>query len=519
MMKKLQNILLILLGISICWALVCTWAAGVIPVWSTLRRLSAYLLAFVALYLLFSDGKNRYEKLIFIILCSYSLIECGLGTVQLAGWASSRHGLYHLTGNFFNPAPYACFLGIASICCFVRLLRNDCGNALKVLTWITLIWSTVMLIIAQSRAVWLGMVVAIIVALARESNIWNRIRCKKLVIFGGVLVLLVGCFGVWMLKPESAEARLYIWQTDCLAIGDHPLLGAGPGTEMGAFGDAQSEYFRQHVRSWRREQAADIPQYPFNEFLRMGMACGIPGLLLAIAVFALTLTIELREHRLIAYPLILLGTFALFSFPLSQFALSLWLTISLADAATCGKSQAKHPRLVFAICVMVTSVSIPICREEIRHRSELRECIETSKTQIIGSEELGVYFEQLGDEPEYLMQYVKSLYEEDCYDEALPVVQRLERMSANPSIPIIRGEIYSLTGDAPKAAEAFLKSYYTAPSRLTALHFLMNLYRDYGLIQEAVSTREYALSLPVNEKYTATMEVRKQIEDISLPSE
>ena len=521
MMKspRIQNILLILLAIAVCWALVCTRTAGVIPVWSTLRRLSPYLLAFAACHTYFSSGDEKAWKVLFVLFCCYALAECGLGTAQLAGWTRSRHEHYQLTGNFINPAPYACLLGVAAICCLVRLLRRDCGKALKILSATTLVWSLAMVVIAQSRAVWLGTVLAAIVALARESNNWARIRHKKLLVCCGVLLFLAGCFGVWMIKPESAQARLYIWQIDCLAIEDHPLMGAGPGTEMGAYGDAQSDYFKRHVRSWERQQAADIPDKPFNEFLRMGMACGIPGLLLAIAIFAISLTIEIRERRLLAYPLIVLGTFALFSFPLCQLALSMILTVTLADAVIAGKYGTKHPPIYYTLAVMVMSVSIPFCKEESDHRSELKGCIKTVKAQTLDSKELAAYFEHLGDEPEYLKYYAKSLYDESRYDEALAVVRRLERMTADPAVPIIRGEICRMTGDAPGAAEALIKSYYSAPSRLTALFFLMTLYQSYGLNREAAATREYALSLPVDEKYTATMEMRQQIEDYPLTTQ
>lgn len=322
-----------------------------------------------------------------------------------------------------------------------------------------------------------------------------------------------------MLKPESAKVRLYTWQIDCMAIGEHPLLGVGLGAEMGAFGDAQSEYFRSSVRGLSRQQAADIPQKPFNEFLRMGMACGVLGLLLSIAIFALSLALEIRGRRLWAYPLVVLGTFAMFSFPLCQFALSLTLTLALADAIDAEGWRGQHPKLANTVAIIIFAVMIPFCRDEARHKSELRRMAVETQTQTLDAEVIAKQYGSLYDEPAYLSLYGKALYDECLYEEALTVFERLERMTADPSIPIIRGEICRLSGDPSGAAEAFFKSYYTAPSRLTALYYLMSLYSQYGLYGLAAKAREYALSVPVDVKHCATMEIRHQIEEFSLTNE
>lgn len=513
MMNK-SRLLLILLGISFCWALVCARAGGVISVPVILRRLSPYLLAFAAFYIALSSGKRLTHKLFFNALCCYSLAECGLGTAQLAGLADSRHSFYHLTGNFLNPAPYACFLGIVSVCCIARLIRKEGGRFEKILTGVTLFWSLVMVVVAQSRAVWLGMVLALMAVLALETEIWQRVRRRWLMACCAVFLFIAGCVGAWMLKPESAEIRFYTWQTDCLVIAEHPLTGTGPGAEMGAFADAQSEYFSSHVRSWRRQKAADTPQYPFNEFLRMGMACGIPGLLLAAAVYGLALVLELRRRRMCAYVLIVLGVFGMFSYPLSQMAPALLFVFALADAVTPEEKRPSKAALVAAVLLAVAS--IPFVWNEVHHRTELAGFMKDHEDAVSGSDELAAYYDELNDEPAYLTLYAKSLYDEGRYKAALPVVGRLEKLKADTAVPVMRGEILKVTGDPSGAAQAYIKSYQTAPSRLTALLFLMRLYDLYGLDEAALETGAFALSIPVDEKYTATMEVRRQIEDFLL---
>ncbi len=144
----------------------------------------------------------------YVVICCYSLAECVLGTAQLLGFAQSRHALYHLTGNFLNPAPYACLLASAAVLCIVNLLRRGGGRLVRILTLMTLSWSSVMVVIARSRAVWLGMALALICIFARESSVLRRVRHKWIPACVLAIVFIAGCAGAWMLKPESAKARL-----------------------------------------------------------------------------------------------------------------------------------------------------------------------------------------------------------------------------------------------------------------------------------------------------------------------
>lgn len=514
--KKAPLLLLVLLAVSLCWTLLCALMGDQIPVLRTICRLSPYILAFALFHICLSSRRQLTEKVLFVALCCYSLVECGLGVAQLAGWAESRHAIFKLTGNFVNPAPYACLLGITAVCCTVRLLRRDCGTAIKILSWITLLWTMTMVVIARSRAVWLGIALALILVVFKETNIWSRIRHKCLLVCCAVAIFLAGCFGAWMMKPESARARLCIWQIDCLAIADHPLFGVGPGAEMGAYAEAQIDYFRHRVRGIERQQTADSPQTPFNEFLRAGMGCGIPGLLLTVAIYLLALTEEIRNRRMFSYPLVVLGTFALFSFPLKQFALSLVLSLCLADATASEELKNRHPRKMKVVAAVVIAASIPFCIMEFRSKYEFLECVDAAKEHTLSTEEIAEYNKQLNNEPDFLLLYFNALNNEGKYSEALSVIRRLERISANPIYYILHGNICQMTGNIPEAAEAYIKSYYIAPSRLTALYCLMTLYRQNGLIREASETKEFALSIPVREKHTATLEMRGKIEEFSL---
>lgn len=79
------------------------------------------------------------------------------------------------------------------------------------------------------------------------------------------------------------------------AIADKPLTGHGFGKSLGAYGDAQAEYFETEERGQERVRIAGCPEYAFNEYLRMGMEFGILGLLLSVAVIVLGTTMLCRS--------------------------------------------------------------------------------------------------------------------------------------------------------------------------------------------------------------------------------
>ena len=513
MMKRLSIVTSVLMGLLLVWALVCSQAGGVLAPSHVLIRLSPCILAF-AVFCILVRG-SWFGKFMYGVICCYSLAECVLGTAQLLGFAQSRHALYHLTGNFLNPAPYACLLASAAVLCIVNLLRRGGGRLVRILTLTTLSWSSVMVVIARSRAVWLGMALALICVFVRESSFLRRVRHKWIPACVLAIVFIAGCAGAWMLKPESAKARLYTWQTDCLAIADNPLTGVGPGAEMGAFANAQADYFRSHERSMARRMAADVPQKPFNEFLRMGMACGIPGLVLAIAIYLLALVLTWRRRSPSAYVLTVLGTFAFFSFPLCQTALSLLLMLALADAVEGGEGKDNSLKRIVPLALAAVAM-VPLVYLEVSKRVELKTVIESYEQNPLDSRALSGHYGTLCDDPQFLLLYGKSLYDERLYPEAEEVFARLARFTADPLVPVMQGEICRATGDPSGAEAAYLKSYYTAPSRLTPLYFLSVLYRSYGMENAARLTCEYALFLPVDEKYNATMAVRSQIEGFLL---
>ncbi len=76
---------------------------------------------YVSLRLLFSVEGCRHERWLLVIVCCLCLSESFSGLSQLSGHSSSRHGLFPMTGSFFNPGPYGGFLSVTGIMAAVYL--------------------------------------------------------------------------------------------------------------------------------------------------------------------------------------------------------------------------------------------------------------------------------------------------------------------------------------------------------------------------------------------------------------
>jgi len=129
------------------------------------------LLLVIVLYFYFKrflsiSGRHRYLPVLFFI--ATGTVEAIWGLRQLYGFEYSQHALFKLTGSFFNPGPYACYLAVVVPAAFWYLLRDrHCTQVrFRLRYWaIYTRWATALLTCtgallvlpaAMSRASWLA---------------------------------------------------------------------------------------------------------------------------------------------------------------------------------------------------------------------------------------------------------------------------------------------------------------------------------------------------------------------------
>ncbi|MDE5636267.1 MAG: O-antigen ligase family protein, partial [Muribaculaceae bacterium] len=205
--------------------------------------------------------------------------ECVMGWVQLLGIAHSGHLLYPATGTFFNPGPYCAFLAIiipVALACAMR-------SSNKVLTYgsmVYLVLAVGLMPVLIGRTGWIAAIAGGVVTYIGCKERRIRITLPQGIIL--TTLIIAGCIGLYFLKPASAMGRLLIWKTGLTAMLDKPLAGWGWDNVPGALGQIQQEYFAIHPDS-TYAAVAGSPEYAFNEYLQVGIAFGMPAMLLFVA--------------------------------------------------------------------------------------------------------------------------------------------------------------------------------------------------------------------------------------------
>ncbi len=277
------------------------------------------------------------------MLISCSAIEAAWGILQVYGYESSNHALYALTGSFYNPGPYSGFLALVlPLCLHEWLNRKKSIGSYTALTVMLLVLCV--LPAGMSRTAWIAAAISsgYVYGMHRREAIKDYIhRHRKRVIALAVMGCLLGGMalgGIYHLKKDSADGRLFLWKIAARAVCEQPWTGYGWNHVPAAYGEAQEAYFAAGDYTLTEEYVAGAPEYVFNEYLQVALAWGVPALCLGLLIIGGGFYIG---HRHGAYGLcgglLSLAVFAFASYPL-QFplfvaALGILLACLYADSA------------------------------------------------------------------------------------------------------------------------------------------------------------------------------------------
>jgi O-antigen ligase len=311
----------------------------------------------VALYIIVRTLNKKYTLYLLLAICVSGTVQAVYGNLQLWGYYPSHHGLFKMTGSFFNPGPYAGFLcavlpvavglywinnnskfqvsgltTLRSVDLRFRLrqsllnrqpgtwnMKPETSNLkpviIKFISVTTIITILLVLPAARSRAAWLGAIAGVAYLAWHKYNFKSLfkslingntksplgdlgVKIRKLaLILISVLIIVSGTWGLYHFKKGSADGRLLIWTVTANIIKDNPLLGVGQDMFKAHYMDYQAGYFRNHPDS-KYEVVADDNQYAFNEALNIWAENGIVGILLAAGIVFSVFFTPLKNFRL-----------------------------------------------------------------------------------------------------------------------------------------------------------------------------------------------------------------------------
>ena len=444
------------------------------------------------------------RRIVWYALIGAGSVEAVTALLQACGILESGHPYFEVTGHLDNPGPLGGFLAACWTVGFGLLLDKKQSRTRTLLLSGVLLLLSAGLVLADSRAAFLAVACGAVCFLCLTRRL--RLHRRSVLIGLAALLCLVGLLYVY--RPASAQARLFIWRTSLGFSAEQPLWGHGIGSFQRQYMLRQARYFEAHP-SAPEQMVADNTGYPYNETLLALTETGLAGL--AFAGFVLLAACgKSREREAQAVP---------------RSALAAWLLFAQFSYPT-----AVFPLLFAPVCLLGSIESQPVCR--------LRPGHTTSALLLLGATGLafaGFYGVRFYRQASLAMQtlhgkdpaldYAATHYE--CLKNDLPFIvayhYRMARHSGNPDdrdrlediIPssesyCLLGDYYQHIGLPHEAERAYRTASDMVPTRIMPLYKLWRLYRLRADTVRAVDTARRLVAQPVKVNNSLSINAKRQ---------
>lgn len=490
----------------------------------------------------FSGGLGNF---LLLILMYTGLVEALWGIGQLYGLVGTNHSLFRLTGSFYNPGPYSGYLAMIfpialSLIFESRTRENNNKRNINLLLYYCALFTVVAIVTVlpagMSRTSWVAVCVSGSWVLWRHFcgrewllRLWEKHR-KKMTVGGIILfIVLVGAAtGVYLLKKNSADGRLFMWKITSKAIVGHSFIGTGSGGFPAAYRDAQEAYFASGKASDIEKLVAGNPEYAFNEYLQIILEQGIAGgiVFIALLVFCFYKGVK-NGQTAVCGGLISLGIFAFASYPLQlpSFCIILIFLLALAmepnvPAITIENAEDKptgKPRLIlFSFILAVAAATTYYVQADVFKQyakwSNLKMLhqIKAYEVAIKGYKELYPVLKYNGS---FLFEFAQCLGGAKKYEDANVVLQQASLKLVDPMVYNVMAKNYQVLGQYPEAEKYLFKSINLLPERIYPYYLLTKLYADSGFYQPAkiLETGGVVMTKEPKVQSTAIREMREEV--------
>ena len=521
------------MAVLVLLSMVCVASSGLLPAetvgqWVWFDKAS-FLLAGCILSALIFKSKGDFISLDSVI--SWVLVVLGgseaiLGLRQLYGFATSGHSMYALTGSFFNPGPYSGYLAmILPVCLYQWLVCGRRGG--RVVSGGVMLLILCVLPAGMSRSAWLAAGVSCLCVYAWHMDwtdkfrlLWQQQRQRVvMVVVGGFCVLLLAGYLLFVLKPDSARGRLFMWKITCRAIAEKPLTGYGIHNFAAAYGNAQETYFAAGDYEPWEERVAGSPEYAFNEYLQAAVELGIPLAVCLLVVVVLCLYRGVRKGRYgICGAILSLMIFSFSSYPLQ---LPVFIVTFGGLLVACLSGADRWQWLGLAVSVGI--IGGFRLKNDLQVEQACREWMNARVLYNAGAyqsaeKEYGRLYPLLRDRASFLFEYGHGLHKQQQFSKSNRILKEALLRSCDPMILNVIGKNYQQMGDCLSAEDWFIRSTHRLPGRIYPYYLLAKLYAEPSFRQPDKFEKMKWMVLTKEPKVhsTAIRQMREEIKKIQL---
>lgn len=521
------------MAVLVLLSMVCVASSGLLPAetvgqWVWFDKAS-FLLAGCILSALIFKSKGDFISLDSVI--SWVLVVLGgseaiLGLRQLYGFATSGHSMYALTGSFFNPGPYSGYLAmILPVCLYQWLVCGRRGG--RVVAGGVMLLIFCVLPAGMSRSAWLAAGVSCLCVYAWHMDwtdkfrlLWQQQKQRVvMVVVGGFCVLLLAGYLLFVLKPDSARGRLFMWKITCRAIAEKPLTGYGIHNFAAAYGNAQETYFAAGDYEPWEERVAGSPEYAFNEYLQAAVELGIPLAVCLLVVVVLCLYRGVRKGRYgICGAILSLMIFSFSSYP-QQLPVFIVTFGGLLVACLSGADRWQW----LGLAVSVGIIGGFRLKNDLQVEQACREWMNARVLYNAGAyqsaeKEYGRLYPLLRDRASFLFEYGHGLHKQQQFSKSNRILKEALQRSCDPMILNVIGKNYQQMGDCLSAEDWFIRSTHRLPGRIYPYYLLAKLYAEPSFRQPDKFEKMKWMVLTKEPKVhsTAIRQMREEIKKIQL---
>ena len=418
------------------------------------------------------------------VLLSVNLGESLYGIAQLFGWLHSGHPQFRMTGSFYNPGPFACYLAVT----FPMAVRYCIRPPRKYLKWLSVTVLTINILLLpalMSRTAWFAALLGSVIVFSQEMHrkILSRTktvaRTNAIMISATIVILSAIVIVLYPIKKDSADGRLLMWKVGITAVSPSPFTGCGLDRVAGEYGNAQERYFATGKGSPQDRKVADAPEYLFNEYLETSIAFGWGWGMLMIGVLMSAVSIAWSNGYVeLAGSMISASIVMAFSYPF-QFPISV-ITIGILLLAA----------FLSSTLMMTKAVGIVVCL-----------ALYLTVVRPNRSLELNSIFSS-----------AHILHKTGKYRNSNDLLFHILPYTSDPMPLVIIGKNHRLLHNPDSAELYFRRASYRCPNRFYPHYLLMQLYLDSMSLnpEKAVIEAETILSKEVKVPSPAIEEMRHE---------
>jgi tetratricopeptide (TPR) repeat protein len=394
---------------------------------------------------------------------------------QFFDFIKSVNSIYPITGTFYNPGPYGCFIAMIMPVALHKIFQKQ--NRINISAHVFIFIGIFLLPMLMGRT---GIISALLGCGFVYKKFYNiKLSIRQLLVIISTALLL--CVILFWIKPASALGRFLLWRVEIDACINNIISGCGWDYVAGAIGNAQEAYFAMNPNSMFKS-VAGCPEYAFNEFLQITIAYGIFGLItfIGLIVFIIKSTYSRNQYGLtgaaISFVVVCLA-----SYPLQFAEFIVVFTLLLISAILLTNSISQVIKFILTIAIVYCCALITI---DIRHKHELSDkwqrqkfeyCYKLTDNQML---QLDSIYTDMMWSPRFVFDYAKALRNNNQYIKSNQILRQGLKISSDPMFLNLLGENYQNLHRYDIAERYYLRSINRLPERLYPHYLLALMYAD-----------------------------------------